>query len=523
MAATEIAEAAGIHPGQSLADAKALCPKLATAAADRVADARGLERLAAWCRRFSPWTSSFGDGENGGDNISGEAGIWLEVTGCAHLVGGERALTDIITGAMGRAGFTVRAGLAGTPGAAHALARFSDDPVFPGGKTGDDGAGAIAAPGEERAALAPLPVAALRLDGAIIEGLNGLGLRRIGDLYPLIFGPKRAMLTRRFPPLLLDRIDQALGLRFEPINLGRERPRFATRLALPEPTRSEAAIARVCERLVTELAALLNARGLGAKRFVFTAFTTDGRAQQTSIGTARAMAAAGSLMRLFELKLGGIDPGSGIDGFCLEAFATSPLQLRQGQLARVSDLAPDAAAEGPAADIGPDLAPLIDRLGARFGRKRVGRIVLRPNHLPERAQAFAKADSNGGKEAGAGACHRTPPSFNLLPRPVRLLLRPEPVDARAEIPGGPLAWFCWRGVRHPVTRCQGPERIALDWWTLPGWQANPCAPAQPPGLGAAIRDYYQVETAAGARFWIYRVWLPRPDTAACWFLHGIFP
>ncbi len=98
VAAIGTAEAAGIHPGQSLADAKALCPRLATAAADRRADARALEHLAAWCRRFSPWTAVFGS-ENGGNSKNGgkeentaaeagEAGIWLEVTGCAHLVGG---------------------------------------------------------------------------------------------------------------------------------------------------------------------------------------------------------------------------------------------------------------------------------------------------------------------------------------------------------------------------------------------------------------------------------------------------
>jgi protein ImuB len=529
VAATRAAATAGIHPGQSLADAKALCPKLATAAADQAADTQALEKLADWCLRFSPWSAPF---DSNTAKEAGEAGIWLDVTGCAYLAGGEEALIDTITGAMTRAGFTARAGLAGTPGAAYALARFNaGECKSPNDESrSSTDAGAIAPPGEERTALAPLPVAALRLDRTIIEGLDGLGLRRIGDLYPLVFGPKRAMLARRFPPALLKRVDQALGRDFEPISPGRERPRFITRLPLSEPTSSEAVIARACERLVADLITRLSGHGLGAKCFTFSAFTTDGQTQQVNINTARAMAASKPLMRLFALKLGKVDPGFGpgfgIDSFSLEAFDTSPLLARQGRLSHPAKPTLNGTTEEIPTTDAPSLAPLIDRLGARFGRKRVGRLMRHPNHLPERAQAFTRTDGDNDSDSRnnnypGGGAHV--PSFGTLPRPVRLLPRPEPLETKEGTPGGPPAWFLWHGIRHPITRCQGPERIALDWWTLPGWQANPCTPAQPPGLGAAIRDYYRVETARGARFWIYRAGEPRPDAPACWFLHGIFP
>lgn len=520
LAANRAAEAAGIHGGQSLADARALYPALITAPADGAADARVLKRLAAWCRRFSPWTAPVRADRD--TTPPGEAGIWLEATGCAHLVGGEEALTAAIAGAMTRAGFTARVGLAGTPGAAYALARFGDNHGDNGGNGGENGTGtaphAIARPGREAEALAPLPIAALRLEAGIREGLDGLGLRRIGDLYPLIQGPKRATLARRFPPMLLERIDAALGRRFEPLGPGRERPRFVARLTLAEPTRGTAVIARACERLVGELAALLARHGLGARRFVFTAFDAGGQSRRVAIGTVRAMAVAAPLMRLFAFELEKIDPRPGIDGFSLEAFATAPLSPRQGRLARGTETFPDGDADD---DSEATLAPLIDRLHGRLGRQRVGRMALRPNHLPERAQAFA--------HALAGDPHLPPARARIIPgpgpliRPVRLLPRPTPVCAMAEVPDGPPIWFRWRGVRHRVAKAAGPERIALDWWTLPGWQANPLGPAQPPGLGAAIRDYYRVETAAGARFWIYRAGLHRPDAPARWFLHGVFP
>lgn len=515
LAVNRAAEDAGLRPGQSLADARALYPKLLTAPADAGADLRALASLAAWCRRFSPWTAPIPADESGAVP-AGEAGLWLEVTGCAHLLGGEAALVAAARRGLERAGFEARAGLAGTPGAALGLARFA--------ATARDAGGAIATPGSEAAALALLPVAALRLGPDIRDGLEALGLRRVGELYPLMDGPKRAALGRRFPPLLLSRLDAALGRRFEPISPSRERPRFATRLTLPEPSRAEAVITHACRRLVDELAALLAQHGLGARRFVFTAFDAAGGSQQAAVETARPLAAVKPLMGLFALKLGTIDAGRGIDGFCLEAFATAPLPLSQGRLD------PDPGPRPPEEMIedtidnggipGADLAPLIDRLHGRFGRRRVGRIALRPNHLPERAQALAGADASGPPAHGLGPAV---PGPRPPARPLRLFPRPEPIDAMAEVPDGPPVWLRWRGRRHTVAAAAGPERIALDWWTLPGWQANPAEPRQPPTLGAAIRDYYRVETEAGLRLWVYRAGLHRTDAPARWFLHGVFP
>ncbi|MGE0652481.1 MAG: DNA polymerase Y family protein, partial [Alphaproteobacteria bacterium] len=203
---------AGVVPGQTLADARAIAAGLVTAPVDARADARTLRRLAAWCRRYSPWTAAIG---------AYGPGLWLDVTGCAHLFGGEESLCRAVVADLARAGFTARAGLAGTPGAAYALARC-------GRNVSSAPAGAalsvIAPPGGEADALALLPVAALRLDAAVADGLGALGLRRIGDLYPLVTDAAgRAGLARRFPAELLGRLDAALGQVFEPISPARPR------------------------------------------------------------------------------------------------------------------------------------------------------------------------------------------------------------------------------------------------------------------------------------------------------------
>ncbi|MGH7075798.1 MAG: Y-family DNA polymerase, partial [Stellaceae bacterium] len=155
------AEEQGILPGLPLADARAQLPGLAVAPADPEGDAAALLRLAQWCGRYSPWTVP-----------DGADGILLDITGCAHLAGGEEKLGEELHDRLARRGLTARIGIADTIGGASAMARGGDRPVI------------VVAPGETRAALAPLSVRALRLDGAMVAALERLGLHRIRDLYP---------------------------------------------------------------------------------------------------------------------------------------------------------------------------------------------------------------------------------------------------------------------------------------------------------------------------------------------------
>jgi len=97
------------------------------------------------------------------------------------------------------------------------------------------------------------------------------------------------------------------------------------------------------------------------------------------------------------------------------------------------------------------------------------------------------------------------------PRPIRLFEPPEPVEAFWLLPDDPPFRFTWRRRRHRVTRADGPERIAEEWW-------------QPKGSGAvdAIRDYYRVEDEEGRRFWLFRAGLYGNDRPPRWFVHGGF-
>jgi protein ImuB len=451
------AAANGLAPGMPLADARALCPDLALGAADPMGDAAALARLAQWCLRWSPWTAA-----------DGADGIRLDVSGCAHLRGGEAELAAEAVERLERRGFRCRAAIADTIGAAWAAARHAPDAVT------------IVPEGGARAALAPLPVAGLRLEPGVAETLTRLGLRRIGDLYPL----PRASLVRRFGAGLPERLDQALGLAREPVSPTRPVPEHWVRHRLAEPICTADAIAAGSSALLAALCARLQREALGVRRLTLSLYRVDGTAAAVAIGTVRASREPRHLERLFAEKLPEIDPGLGIEDMVLEATAVETLAPVQLPL-----LAGDGAGEA--------LAPLLDRLANRLGPVAVCRPLPRASHVPERAVQFAPAFSPSSPALRWDDAQR---------RPVRLLPQPEPIEAVAPVPDDPPLLFRWRRVPHRVARADGPERIAGEWWRGP----------------AATRDYYCVEDEAGRRFWLYRDGLYRPDQRPRWFLHGVF-
>ena len=260
------AAAAGLAPGTPLADALSFVPDLLTAAAEPAADVAALTRLAEWCGRYSPWTAP-----DGPDGVKID-GVKVEITGCANLWGGEDKLAADLARRLARQNIAHHMAIAGTLGAASALARFAAAPGRP----------ALPAPGEERAALAPLPIEALRLDPATAAGLHRVGLRRVGDLYPM----PRAALARRFGEAVRRRLDQALGAVPEPLSPLGEAPVRRVRLGFVEPIAEPADLARGIEHLTAELAGHLEREGSGARRLDLAFHRVDGRVEHIRVGTA---------------------------------------------------------------------------------------------------------------------------------------------------------------------------------------------------------------------------------------------
>lgn len=501
----------GLQPGMPLSDARALCPELVTAPANPLAESGFLTRLRRWAGRFSP-------------RVAEEApdALLLDITGCAHLFGGEEALARRIGDELALLGLSARTGIADTPGAAWALARFagqqasahrSGDAVEqearatrsrafrrrgwerggpPPAVTGPEAPpAAIAPPGQTRAAIAPLPLAALRLDAGTVANLNRLGLRLIADLAAL----PRAGLARRFGQPVLTRLDQALGALPEPISPAHRELHFATRLTLPDPIGLPEDIAAAVDRLLPPLCARLRAAGRGARQLRLTCMRSDRGWQVLEVGLARPGHDPERIRALIALRLPEIEPGFGIDVIRLEAHVTEPL-------APVQHSGHAAAAEtARAARDGADaLADLLGRLGARIGLDRLIRLHPAESHIPEKTATRMSAAHAPPAEDWPAAPPSGPPR-----RPV-LLFPPEPV--RAEAQGSPPRRFRWRRRHFETISATGPERIAPEWWLDdPAWRSG-------------TRDYWRVETREGERLWLFRTRSANGPWE--WFCHGDF-
>jgi protein ImuB len=494
------AASAGLAPGMPLADALSFLPGLATAAAEPAEDAASLRRLAEWCSRYSPWTAP-----------DGVDGVRIEITGSAHLWGGEMALAVDLAARLDRRHIAGRIAIADTLGAAWATARFAEgkSPI-------------ILPPGDCRAALAPLPVEALRLDPATAQGLRRVGLKRIGDLAAM----PRDALTRRFGEMVTRRLDQAQSDLPEPLSPLGEAPVRRVRLSFAEPIADPADLLRATERLVEDLVLRLAREGIGARRLDLGFHRVDGRVERIRLGTARPSRDPRHLVALFKERLDTVDPGLGIEDVILAAFAVEPLPPEQIGL---GGYVPTNEVSG--------IAPLLDRLGNRLGLTAISRLEPRESHIPERASvrvpvaktlassvAPAKAEAQGQPAPWPGSLDPSPGGRPLraVPgirgddetrpsRPIRLFEPPEPVEAFWLLPDDPPFRFAWRRRRHRVTRADGPERIADEWW-------------RPEGSGAAnaIRDYYRVEDEEGRRFWLFRAGFHDKDQPPRWFVHGVF-
>ena len=459
----------------ALADARARYPSLTIADAAPRADLAVLATIADWCDRYTPLVG-----------LDPPDGLLLDISGCAHLFGGETELCRDISRRLRAQGFHVRVAVADSVGAAWAVARYGSPGVVPKEKT--------------QAAITPLPLGALRIEPDIVEALAQAGLKQVEDILNL----PRAPLAARFGENLIRRLDQALGRDEESIVPRLPLPSYLVEQRFAEPIAREEDVLGTIGHLACELARVLERHGEGVRCVQATLFRTDGKVQRIEIGTGEPVRDAARIGRLFADRLAVLadecDPGFGFDVVRLSALAVERFDPAQASLDHT--------------DHTHELAHLIDRLSARFGSKRLLRLLPQDTHIPEfavaavPAQAMCRQSSRQACLASEEHCHW---QDSLAPfRPLRLFEHPEPVEAIAEVPDGPPVRFRWRRMLHEVAHVEGPERIAMQWWRDENGQA-------------LTRDYFRVESREGARVWLYREGLyVREGGRPRWFLHGLF-
>lgn len=428
--------------------------------ADPIADAIQLDRLGFWALgHYSPIVA-----------VDGIDGIVMDTEGADHLQGGEMPMiTGIVNLFRGRK-LTAKVAIADTWGAAHACARaISRDMV-------------IVPPGGIVRAVEKLPISLLRLPEKVVQDLRVLGFHTVGELS----NTPRAPLALRFGPEIGRRLDQMYGRMSDPIDPIRTTDLVEVSRSFQEPIGAAETINKYVGRLVVQLVAELEKRGLGARRTDLIVHKVDNTIQAIRAGTAKPARDVAWLTKLFRDRTEKIEPGFGIEKLVLVAVSAEPLAEEQ----KISSLVEEETR---------DFTPLIDIFVNRG--QRVYRVAPVASDIPERSVRRISAVAEEQDASWVGHWQR----------PVRLLKNPEQIQAIALMPDYPPASITWRGKRHRVRRADGPERVFGEWWKLPSELE-------------AVRDYFAIENDDGERLWIFRSGDGvDPETGSHkWFIHGIF-
>ncbi len=405
------------------------------------------DRLAAWCQQFSPLTAA-----------DPPDGVLIDISGCAHLFGGEAGLRARILARLPGA----RLAIAQTAAAAWALARF--------GEADDED-------------LDPLPLAALNLNPRTITRLRRVGIRRIGELRRL----PRAELTAGFGGEPLRQLQRARGEAPEALKFFTPPPDWREIAHFAEPIFAPAQLQAALGRLVNALCPRLAAARLGATSLTACFHRIDSNLPQFVLRFAAPCRDAAQISKLAKEKLNEIDPGFGVEAISLTANATELLAEVQNTIARNT----------------PDYTAPINTLLNRLGETKIWRAAPHASHIPEFAARRIPVTQ--------------PPAAWTKPRhrrPIKLLARPAAITAIAPVPDDPPVQFSWQGKNHRIACATGPERIAREWWRHDPQTARPEA--------EQIRDYYEVEDTTGARFWLFRAGTHGGTAPVRWFLHGFF-
>jgi len=431
-----LAREAGLREAMSVADARAICPELLTEMSDPMREDMLLRALRRWADKLSPLLA-----------LDKPDGLILDVTGCSHLFGGERSMAEHALHKLEHMQITAKIGVADTKGAAQALARHTPQNV------------SISQQGSIKDDLKPLPVEALQLTKKITHDLRRVGLKTMGQLYPIRHGE----LARRFGLDLVQVLSKTLGQTPDPVSPMASDPIFAARMNLPEPIGLKSDLADVLSRLVQSVCSRLEKAKLGARQFHLTVRCVDSGDHVITIGFAKPCFDSAKVQRQFERPLDALKVKYGADWFRLTADTLEHIRERQ----RIFG--------GEEQDAIEDLAQVITTLGNRLGFDRVRRFAPHESHLPEREfVTIEAADSRGISEWPEPKRQR----------PLRIF-RPERL--RTVKPGRPPKVFEWRNSQYATRTAHGPERLSSEWWN---------------DLRDDVKDYWAVETEAGPRLWL---------------------
>jgi protein ImuB len=470
VAATRLARSAGLRPGLTLPQARALCPKLVARPRDADCERAAQEALLEVAEAFSPRVEDAGEGV-----------AYLDADGLERHYPGpspELEMGRALMNAAEAAGLPARVGVASSKLAARVASGLPDPPV-------------IVPAGEEAAFLAPLPLQKLAPEVDVAETLERWGVRSVGDFAKL--PPSRV--ASRLGRLGRELHSTARGVDPRPLMPREPPPAFHEGMSLEWPLVAlepflfvgRAALDRLCQRL--------EARGFACLRLEIQMRLEPDGFQTRAIDLPAPTRDVKTLLTLVRLELEARPPGAPVAGF---TFVAHPDRPREAQLSLY----------GPAA-LSPDkLAATLARLFALLGADRVGSPRPVDGHRPERFALVGFSpppppETRREPRAGRGLL-----AVRVLRPPVEIEVltsgagEGDPEAPPVEIRSTP------RAEEEKRPRVEGAVKVASGPWGLEEewWADDP-----------AGRDYWDVEIAGRGLYRIYR-----ERATGAWYADGIY-
>jgi protein ImuB len=391
IACNDAAQACGVRAGMAAPAVQALADGLVVRRRDPEAEQESLAGLAVWAGRFTPSVS-----------LEPPAGLLLEISTCLSLHRGLANLLKLTRSGVAEMGYAATMACAPTSHGAWLLAQAGAEK-------------AVRDPARLEPVLAALPVALLDQPPAVLEGLERVGARTLGDCLRL----PRGGVARRFGQALVDELDLALGRLPEARAFFVPPASFERSLELPAPVHDAEALQFAVRRLLPELDGFLVLRQAGVQALELVCRHERRDATVVKLGFVKPTRDAGRMQLLLRETLGRTRLPASVHTIVLCAPLVLPLAGSNSDLFQSKSREADG-----------DL--LLERLRIRLGQDAVYGVETAADHRPENAWRPVQ----GPKRAAEANRHR----------PLWLLPRPLPChDGRLKL-------------------TSGPERIESGWW-----------------------------------------------------------
>lgn len=480
------AQESNLYVGQSLSEARACEPELQSEKASPGRDVQKLRKLALCVERYG---SYFG--------IDGCDGVWVDIQGVDHLFEGETNLLSDIAHRFVSIGLTVQIAVAGTYGAAWALARYKPHIATCVTERLIDYKRPITS-SNLRLELAELPVAALRINANASQDLDRMGLKVIGD----IAATPRKLLQSRFSSKtmgqqVLLQLDRCLGDISETPKPLRAKAHHHSREVYDFPIIEAPQVESAIERLTVGVCQNLERSCKGVTEVELTIFRSNNTFVQIKANLSRPSRTKEHIRSILleRLERRCIDLGCGVDAMLL-VVRRSQLMGTQQKSVNLND---DASSE--------QFHEFIDNVQARIGTSNLYYLRAEQSHTPERAQVRVPVglNMNDMEREQTRRTELSSPEFQsyVRLRPSFLLSPPEPIDVIAMVPYGAPKLIKWRRQNHPIAKCSKLERLEPNWWSsvVSPEQGATIAERR---IASRVRDYFHVETEEGQQFWVFR-------------------